>query len=343
VYLRLLIAPVGFCLHDGFDIVRSALDPQVLRGLPLAAALLAGTIIAWRRSTPVFLALAWMVIALIPAAALKFVGRPIAELRAYVPSVGFCLLLGLVLHGLPAVATSALARRRLEMIGLGLCAALVATYSGLTVARTLCWSDRFALWSDTVAKNPRSWHAHQRLAMMYRDRGMTEEAIQHLRVLADMDPHDPAPLADLASLYQRTGQWDGAARCYRRLLQLDPRNVAILVNLGAAHLAMGDPREAARHFGAAARIDPESLAAHYNLGIVHARAGEHAEAAAEYEECVRIDPVHGAAWLALGAQYQELRRRADAAGCYRRCIELGGPQAETASNRLRQLDLEGPS
>jgi len=338
-YLRLLVAPVGLCLQHGFEVTRSILHPPVLQGFGLVAALLTGTVFALRRSRAAFFALGWLLIALIPALALKFVGRPIAELRAYAPSLGFCLLLGLALYRLPAVAGPAHARR-LARLGTVLCVLLVGTYGGLSVARTLRWGDPLALWSDTLAKNPESWHAHERLGMLAEERGRLGEAAQHFVVLVDMAPYDPAPLRHLATLYQRAGRWDQAALCYERLLAFEPDSVMMLVDLGAAHLASGQPQEAARRLEAATRLDPTCMAAYYNLGIaltcygedsgamaaleqavrlapdvkqphealadLYAAMGERELATAEYKECLRIDPNDGAARLALEKQREAL-------------------------------------
>ncbi|MGD8240786.1 MAG: hypothetical protein PVH68_19710, partial [Armatimonadota bacterium] len=160
VYLRLLVMPVGLCLVHHFGVPQSAWDPQVLRALPWGLALLAGIVVAFRRSRVAFLALAWMLIAMAPVSNLVILGRPIAEPRAYVPSVGFCLLVGLLLLRLPELARARSAHTALQRLSLALCVSTLALYSGLTVVRNLDWADRVRLYRDTLAKNPRSATAH---------------------------------------------------------------------------------------------------------------------------------------------------------------------------------------
>ena len=73
IYLRLLLLPVGLCLHHRHPAVGSLLQPEPLTGLILSLVLLGGIVVAFRRSKTAFFALGWLLIGILPAAAEEIV------------------------------------------------------------------------------------------------------------------------------------------------------------------------------------------------------------------------------------------------------------------------------
>ena len=367
VYLKLLVVPAGLCAHHRIHTVVSVLDPSVLRALPLGVALLAGTAVALRRSRTAFFALAWMIIGFVPASALQLMGREVGELRAYLPSVGFCLAVALLLARIPHLARDHIVRASLQRASVGLCVLLVAAYAGLSSVRSLDWRNEFSLWSDTAEKNPDSWYALGGLATIYAERGMPEKAIPYLERLVRLDPtsrasryqlagaylqtdqldaaiaaytqlaeEDPADgkaQAALGGLYAKKGQNETAMRHFRDALRAAPRSAYAHRQLGVFYLSMGRHTEAIAELTEALRLKPRSPATHHMLGLAYAALGRHAEALAAYRECLRIDPMRAPAWTAMGRCYEELGNAAEASRCYERCRELGGSAADTAPER----------
>lgn len=318
-YVRLLVLPVGLCVHHFFLVVHALVVPQLLRTLPWVIAVIAGTLFAWRRSRIAFFALGWLIIASAPMSSLVFVGRPIGEQRAYVPSIGFCILVALLLHHLPVLATAAAARRALEKLGIVLCVMLVVTYVGLTVTRNMDWTTEFSLWRDTVEKNPLSDQARGALARAYVDIAHSEaaqqqfedadahrhEAKKHLEALLTITPTDTWALDQLGVLCDEMGLYDEAIRHYQRVLSLDPENAAVHLGLAIAYAHAGKGAEAIRRFEMARQVAPQYAEVHLNLGIFYSRAGEHTKAIAPLQEAVRLAPNNLQARQALGTAYEQ--------------------------------------
>lgn len=258
------------------------------------------------------------------------------------------------------------------------CSIVVAVYASLTVARTLDWTHEFAIWSDTAAKNPHSWHARRYLGAIHLHAGEPAKALEHLReAIRIRRSPDYTALHQAAQLCERMGRLEEAITYYKKLVAADPQNAEERVSLGMLYAATGAREKAVWQLTAALEIDPNKSDAHYNLGVIHANSGDYGEAIphfekavalvperpllpralaaayevverdqlalAAYQKCIALQRGAADAWLGAGRCHEKLERRDAAAHCYRRCIELGGPQAETASNRLRELDLEGPS
>ena len=99
--------------------------------------------------------------------------------------------------------------------------------------------------------------AHHNLGWVLRNKGRTDEAIQH----------------------------------YEEAIRLDPKQAGLAhFNLGEALDAKGRPDEAIQHYEEAIRLDPKvSAAAHNNLGLALRAKGRLDEAIQHYEESIRLD------------------------------------------------------
>ncbi len=372
IYLKLLLLPAGLCAQHAVHAPSGILDPSVLRGaVLLELPLLVGAVVALRRSRPAFFALGWIIVAMTPLLALNAVGRLVAELRLYIPSVGFCLVVALLLGRIPTLASRRVPRASLKKLAVALCVLLVCTYAGLTAVRNLDWANEISLWSDTLRKNPDSWCAHQILGMMYVEKGLPHKAIPHLKRLVGLNPQDLSAQYQLAIAYQQTGRQDQAIATYNTLLRASPADArtraelaglygrmgrdevamaeferalrdapqAAVVHrlLGIFHLNNGEYEKALAALITARRLKPDSPSTHHALGVVYDRTGSPARALAEYQRAVELRPESVESWLAMGACYEQLGDVGGAIRSYQQCAALGGPIGQQAEQRLATL------
>ncbi|MGD8238134.1 MAG: tetratricopeptide repeat protein [Armatimonadota bacterium] len=372
--LRLLVLPVGLCLVQPFAVPDTLLRPDVLQAIAWDLALVTATVLAFRRSKTGFFALAWIVVAMAPLSNLLPLGRPIAEARAYAPSVGFCLLVAFALTRIPQAASPRLSRRWVAPLPAALALVLVAVYGGLTVRRNRDWRTNVTLYTDTLAKNPSCWAAHRGLALIYSEQGRPNDAIRHLRSSLVTRPKNEPALEQLVRLCHLTGRPDEAKLYAVQLLFATPTRADGHLRLGGVHLELGRLVEAEDHLGAALRYDPtlprahqclgyvrllqqrypealaefreaqrlglDDAAAHHALGMVYARMERHREAVAEFHEAVRPEPEREQSWAAMAQSYEALGDGAAAVRCYRRCLELGGSLADAARRAVERLAPE---
>jgi tetratricopeptide (TPR) repeat protein len=372
VYLRFLVLPVGLCVQPSFSVPDSPLHPQLLSALPWELAFGAGIAFAFRRSKMWLFALVWILIALVPASNLRPLGRSIAEGRAYAASVGYCMVLALVLCSIPALAAAPSRRHSLRRLSLGLCGFLVILGSGLTVARNVDWGDNVRLLRNTIARNPRSVPAHNDLAIIYTRQGRTDLAFEHLRRALALAPGHADALCNMAELYRKTARPGNAIPYYEQVLQERPDAVPARVGLGLAYAHKGWRGRAVAELEAAVQLAPESADAHSSLGLVlldvgrhdramaalrravqlapesaaahrslgtgHGRMGRHEDALREYNEALRLQPASSETWLAMGEWHENRGELGDALRCYRTCRDLGGIAAEAARGHLSRLN-----
>ncbi|MFN8625239.1 MAG: tetratricopeptide repeat protein [Candidatus Binatia bacterium] len=296
--------------------------PFALAAIAVAvSAVIAGGLTAWRRdSRPVVFLLLWMGATLAPSLAIvsKIPEAPVAERYLYLPSVGYCLLLGYGAFRLFKATGSRVGRAGLAVaVGLPLCAGAVAT-----VRRNAVWRSNLTLWQDTAEKN------------------LT----------------DGLPMRSLATAYQLSGDAAKATEYFRQALQR--RNdgsgrFTIYNNLGS--LALNDRRfdDAERYYRAALSVSPQAADALFNLAFVSLTrvkddGGGHDEswkrerllrARQLLEQAQRVSPLDPDIDLALGEALQILGDPAAARAQYEHALQLGLPPATESAVRARLAEL----
>lgn len=159
VSARLLVWPQVLSYDWSMDAVpriESIVDPRNVATALFYAALAAVARAAVhhrhgrRRRTAVAVAAAVSVASYVPASnALFYVGFVVAERVLYIPSVGYCLLIGC-----SAAALAKKANGRLSAVVYALYAVTVATYGLRTVLRNRDWRDEESLYRSGIQVNP---------------------------------------------------------------------------------------------------------------------------------------------------------------------------------------------
>jgi tetratricopeptide (TPR) repeat protein len=186
---------------------------------------------------------------------------------------------------------------------------VVGVLSGLTWRRAAVFESPVTLWSDTLARNPQAWAAHNNLGRALAEAGQWEPAIAHYREALRLYPRSAKATYNLANALERQGRLEEAITSYRRALGIDADYADAHYNLGNALRQAGDPDAAIRQYRLAVRVEPDFALAHCNLGAALLNRGRHDEAIEHCREALRIDPgLSGARHnlrLALAAQGRE--------------------------------------
>jgi hypothetical protein len=324
-----LIGAVGYYLGA---LVLPVRQSAYISDLPTAPfALLAATVamllltaacmLAWRRGERrVSFLLLWIAFTLAPALAivLKIPFAPVAERYLYLPSVGYCLLLGYAAVWLFSALTSRVTRAAVAVAVV----VLLSIGATATVRRNKIWRSNLTLWQDTVTKN------------------LT----------------DGLPMRSLATAYQRRGD-AGKAKQYF-LLALQYRNDAaglltIYNNLGSLAMMEKKLDEAEGYYRAALASSPQAADALFNLALIgltrakdendtHDQAWKHKQAEQArrlFEQAQQLSPLDPDIPVGLGQTLGILGDVGGARKAYERALQLGLPPATDAAVRqlLREL------
>jgi tetratricopeptide (TPR) repeat protein len=269
-----------------------------------------GTLEPANPSVPLF-ALSWLLLTLIPSLAIlwKIPDAPLAERYLYLPSVGFCLLVG---HGVAHLWSAGSARSPRVAIAAGMGAVLLTAGIG-TVRRNGVWYDDIALWEDTERKSQVSGMAARSLGTAYQQRGRPADA-----------------RAAFGRALQRVNTSRGRETIYN--------------NLGTLAMYDGDYAAAQRNYESALAANPNGPDTMFNLGlaILHrgGRSREAAQAAlVHYQRAQQINPHDSDIEAALAEAYDILGQPAAAGQHARRALDLGaqGQTAETLRALLERM------
>jgi tetratricopeptide (TPR) repeat protein len=329
-YLGKLFWPANFT----FIYPRWTIDPsawwQYLYPLALLA-LLGGLFAARGRARAPLAALLFFCIALAPA--LGFVNvypfrfSFVADHFQYLASLG---IIALVCGGLGWMAARSPSAPRWTPIA---AAALILVPLGvLTHAQSRDYADAETLYRATIARDPRSWMAHNNLAVLML-RESPEQALSHLDEALRANPEYPEAHNNRGLALQLLERFDEAAAAHAEALRLEPTFPEAHNNLGTALQKLNRLPEAAAAYREAMRLRPGSLQAHVNLANVLLETGAAEEAVTHYRLALAIDPGLADVHFTLGAALERAGRPDEAAAEYNATLRLQ-PSAADAHARL---------
>lgn len=206
-----LFYPANLAPDYIYPVPKSWIDPwtvSALVGLALYGTLL---ILTLRRSPLAFWALVWLGAFWLPTSNLWPLSIFAADRYLYAPSVGFFILLGLLLDRLI----------NHRVVKIGLIMVLISSFSVLTWQQNALWRSAHTLWSHTVKISPQSSSALNNLGRAYAIDNQYERAIELFLRAAEANPYNANPLFNLGRLYERIGEPQKAIEYYRKFAELD--------------------------------------------------------------------------------------------------------------------------
>ena len=271
-YLRLLVFPHPLSSDYSYAAFsyQTFASPPVWLSLLLYAALIALTIVAWRRRH--ILALAGIVY--FGFFFLVQIGATMGERLIYHASLGFALLLGWAIAKLPRPAAAVL------------CAAIAIPYGVATFARERMWKDNRTLFLTDVQTMPQSALLNGNAGAQIMNEAL-ERVRERQRAKVSLTP------ADKNFVKGRAAE---SLRYLDRAVKVHDQYANAWINIGIAHYYREEWAQAGDAFAKAAAITPDhpslrQYAANLHmLGMALARSGDTAKAAEMFGRAAGASP-----------------------------------------------------
>lgn len=250
---------------------------------------------------PEVVLIGWVIITLMPSLSILYsqMAAPIGERYLYLPSVGFCILLSVLLFRIK--------NRQLLLVSASI---ILLIYSFSTFERLQVWKDEVTLWEDTARKNnnsdPNTVTAHTNYGAALARSGKYEEAREPLFFALKQKkisfPQAANILNLLGMIELNTKNYTKAEEYLASSLKANPKNSETYNNLGFLYsILMNEPatdvkrknelyENAMKNFHKALSISPSFLQPKYNLGICYMQRGDFDNAEKYLNAVVESDP-----------------------------------------------------
>jgi len=289
-YIELLVAPTILTADytiPAFPVVESLADADAFAGLILCALTLAAVVGALRRSPDVAGALLLFLMMASLVGNVFFLNTIIvAERLMYLPSVGWCCAVALVV-----VAVWDTARwNRLARVALpAFMVIIAAAYGWRSWDRVPDWKNNWTLFASAVEEDAVSARSQYIYAAECFDRGRIEEARSHVLESVRMNPDNPAGHELLGDIYwqQRNGQL--ARKAYQASFSAQSTS-GVLVKLCRSTVQSGHVQMAVKPCALAARAVPSNPMAHHFYGLALMYSGQLEDALNALTTALRLEP-----------------------------------------------------
>ena len=245
-YIWKLIFPVNLAVSDVVRLAFSLTEPTVAGSIILLLLLLLAAAVFLYRSNPeLSFGILWFFLTLIPVSNLVPALHYKAERYLYLPSIGYCIILAILLWKLHIYAVRRWPAAKWGIVAL---ASLISlAYGILTFDRNFDWKDDLTIFTDAVRKSPYTREAYAELGVTYREMQRYREAeaaflaaLRERKGYAAFVQRHPMH-QNLAEIYLETGQVPKAINHLLWLSRHYRNDYMVQRDLGLAYLSIGRP------------------------------------------------------------------------------------------------------
>ncbi len=284
-YIRHLVLPFRLSEFYSLAYVRQASTRAFW--LPLAF-VLASAIAVWllsaqtrgRARKVARFALVLIIVPLLPVLDLRSLtaGDIVHDRYLYLPSVGFALLIAVLIHGL--------GRRTSVRAGMiwqaALSAFIIMNFAALTVGQQMQWANDILLYTRGMESAPDNLTVRDNLANALLEVNQPARAIPLYLDVLERNPAFWRSNYNLGVAYYKIGNYQGAEDYLKRAVGIDPSDSDQYIYLALAQLQLRQLSEAADNAQRALARNSHARGYHFALGLIEEASGNPAAAATEF-------------------------------------------------------------
>jgi protein O-mannosyl-transferase len=309
-YLAKAFVPFNINAFHVFHPTMSAFDFRFLLGILVVLVYVVG---AWsfRKDGRALFLIGFIPLSILPVLNLNGVGENIfADRYLYIPSLGSCLLIPLLIRKMVQISPSHFERFEKKIL-FGMAGGICVVFAFLLYSYSSIWSNNLRLYGETVKRSPDSTIIAASLGWRYFEMGKIKEAEYWL--LRAEDNWKKAFIKStrslcssyvaLSSIYMSEDKSAEALECLQKAYALNPKDVGVLQNLATVHIIRKNYEEARKTCEMAIAINPQSEISYNNLAYIFLQQKEPDKAIESARKALAIFPKYGDAYINLARAY----------------------------------------
>jgi tetratricopeptide (TPR) repeat protein len=337
-YLRLLFLPYNQNLDYDYPLFQSFFATEVVLSFLLLVLIFgAGIYLLYRdRRSPgagrlMAFGILWFFITLSVESSVIPIVDVIFEHRLYLPSVGFFITCTSALFlGAERLKSRWAGAERAVM---GVLAAVVIVFTGLTYARNIVWQSEVSLWEDVIKKGPEKARGYNGLGLAYQHMSQYDKAIVSFDKAIALDPAYIDSYNSRGLFFEKMGQFDKAIEDYNKAIALDPSYPESYFNRGIAFEKKGEFDKAIEDNDRAIALEPAYYAAYINRGVLEGQIGLFDKAIEDFNQSIVINPKPADAYSNRGIVYALTGQYGRALDDFNKALELNQNLPQAYFNR----------
>ncbi|MEC9423320.1 MAG: tetratricopeptide repeat protein, partial [Nitrospinota bacterium] len=248
--------------------------------ISLLVLLSAGVAVFKQNSILIKFGAAWLCITLLPTSSFIPLKQLATEHRAYLPSLGFSLILGCIFLNIKI-------QRFMPQI---LFIIFLLLISLLTLNRSLDFRSEISLWEDTSKKSPHKALVQNNLATAYMGANQLEKAKVALNKALSINPLQIDSHVNLGHIASRKKNWKVAIEKFDLGIALGTKRADTFYYSGFARNILGKYEEAIPYFKNAITIKPFNADYHFDLGNSYQKLNQFDDALFHFRKALQINP-----------------------------------------------------
>ncbi len=170
------------------------------------------------------------------------------------------------------------------------------------------------------------------LAILYKNRGEPEKAIENYRNAIAARPHYSLAYYNLALVYNELDSTGRAIESYLQSIRFNPDALKSWYNLGRLYDDLDDTEQAIDAYQNALRIQPDYIRAMLTLANAYLRNEKYQLAIDQYLDLLTISPNYSKAWFNLALAYSRQDQPGKAMEAYEKLIEVDSEHVRARIN-----------
>ncbi len=328
-YIKLLFVPHPLLSYYGYDHVSIVGWNNIYVWLGVIITIPLAVFIIWKFKTKSILVygLAFFFIAIsMYSNLIKPAVGIIAERFAYIPSLGFCIVIGwllLKIFKVDVTNTSSEKIPKLNYAFLGIFSILVLASSAKVFSRNLDWKNLVTTLERDLEIAPKSVKLNMLLANdlfetatvknrkeKEKDSLLKRSAFYYNQALATYPEHTPAH-NNLGVLYNMTGEYKKSQEHFLKASQDENPSAQTFFNLGLSYQANGDSTKAIESLKKSIELNNKNFEAYYNLMNIYYVEGNYSEAMEVNIKMFRLFPNRRKSLFSAGQKIAETEHGAN--------------------------------